>query len=59
MKECKDDDIQTQMKKIKKEFLGKRAFGCLESVMRILLMWLMKKSCNSSQWNEREQSKFA
>ena len=43
-KECRDDDIQTQMKKIKKEFLGKRAFGCLESVMRILLMWLMKKS---------------
>ena len=32
------------MKKIKKEFLGKRAFGCLESVMRILSMWLMKKS---------------
>ena len=43
-KECRDDDIQTQMKKIKKEFLGKGAFGCLESVMRILLMWLMKKS---------------
>ena len=43
-KECRDDDIQTQMKKIKKGFLGKRAFGSLESVMRILLMWLMKKS---------------
>ena len=43
-KECRDDDIQTQMKKIKKEFLGKRAFGCPESVMRILSMWLMKKS---------------
>ena len=43
-KECRDDDIQTQIKKIKKEFLGKRAFGCPESVMRILLMWLMKKS---------------
>ena len=38
VKECKDDDIQTQMKMIKKEFLGKRAFGCPESVMRILLM---------------------
>ena len=25
-KECRDDDIQTQMKKIKKEFLGKKAF---------------------------------
>ena len=43
-KECRDDDIQTQMKKIKKEFLGKRAFGCPESVMRILSMWLMKKN---------------
>ena len=43
-KECRDDDIQTQMKKIKKEFLGKRAFGGPESVMRILSMWLMKKS---------------
>ena len=43
-KECRDNDIQTQMKKIKKEFLGKRAFGCPESVMRILSMWLMKKS---------------
>ena len=44
VKECRDDNIQTQMKKIKKEFLGKRAFGCPESVMRILSMWLMKKS---------------
>ena len=43
-KECRDDDIQREMKKIKKEFLGKRAFGCPESVMRILSMWLMKKS---------------
>ena len=43
-KECKDEDIQTQMQKIKKEFIGKRAFGCPESVMRILSMWLMKKS---------------
>ena len=34
-KECKNDDICTQMKKIKKEFLGKRVF---------LSMWLMKKS---------------
>ena len=32
------------MKKIKTEFLGKRAFGCLESVMRVLSIWLMKKS---------------
>ena len=43
-KECRDDNIQTQMKKIKKEFLAKRAFGGPESVMRILSMWLMKKS---------------
>ena len=33
-----------KLKKIKKGFLGKRAFGCPESVMRILSMWLMKKS---------------
>ena len=46
-KECRDDDIQTQMKKIKKEFLGKRAFGGPESVMRILSMWLMKKKQKS------------
>ena len=44
VKECRDDDIQTQMKEIKNEFLGKRAFGCPESVMRILSMLLMKKS---------------
>ena len=42
-KECRDDAIQTQMKKIKKEFLGKRAFGGPESVMKILSMSLIKK----------------
>ena len=35
-KECKNDDICTQMKKIKKEFLGKRVFGTPESAMQIL-----------------------
>ena len=42
-KECKHDDIRTQMNKIKKEFLGKRVFGSPESAMRILSMWLIKK----------------
>ena len=42
-KECKNDDICTQMNKTKKEFLGKRVFGAPESAMRILSMWLIKK----------------
>ena len=42
--ECRNGDICTQMNKIRKEFLGKRVFGAPESVMRILSMWLMKKS---------------
>ena len=32
--ECKNDDIRTQMNKIKKEFLGKRVLGAPESAMR-------------------------
>ena len=32
------------MNKIKKEFLGKRVLGAPESAMRVLSMWLMKKS---------------
>ena len=43
-KECYNDDIQTQMNKIKKEFIGKRVVGAPESAMRVLSMWLMKKS---------------
>ena len=43
-KECKNDDTQTQMNKIKKEFLGKRVVGAPESAMWVLSMWLMKKS---------------
>ena len=42
-KECQNDDIQTQMNKIKKEFLGKRVVGAPKSVMWVLSMWLMKK----------------
>ena len=38
------NNIYTQMNKIKKEFLGKRVFASPESAMRILSMWLMKKS---------------
>ena len=43
-KECQNDDIQTKMNKIKKEFIGKRVVGAPESAMRVLSMWLMKKS---------------
>ena len=43
-KECQNDNIQTEMNKIKKEFIGKRVVGAPESAMRFLSMWLMKKS---------------
>ena len=43
-KECQNDDIQAQMNKIKKEFIGKRVVGAPESAMQVLSMWLMKKS---------------
>ena len=43
-KECQNDSVCTQMNKIKKEFLGKRVLGAPESAMRVLSMWLMKKS---------------
>ena len=42
--ECRKDAIQTQMNKIKKEFLGKQVLGAPESAMHVLSMWLMKKS---------------
>ena len=43
-KECQNDAIQTQMNKIKKEFLGNRVLGAPEAAMWVLSMWLMKKS---------------
>ena len=43
-KECRNDDLWTQMKKIKKKFLGKRVLGAQESAMHVLSMWLMKKN---------------
>ena len=45
-KECQNDAVWTQMNKIKKEFLGKQVLGAPESAMRVLSMWLMKKSRN-------------
>ena len=42
-KECQNDDIRTQMNKIKHEFLGKRVVGLPESVMCVLSMWFMLK----------------
>ena len=50
-KECHIDDIETQMNKIKKEFLGKRVVGAPESAMQVLSMWLMKKSRKVSSVN--------
>ena len=55
-KECRNDDMRTQMNKI--EFLGKRVIGTPESCMRVLSLWLMKKSwkviyVNSNMKNER------
>ena len=44
VKECQNDTIRTQMNKIKKEFLSKRVLGAPESAMRVLSIWLMKKS---------------
>ena len=44
VKECQNDDIQTQMNKIKNAFLGKRVVWALELAMWVLSMWLMKKS---------------
>ena len=55
-KECKHDDIRTQMNKIKKEFLGKRVFGSPESAMRILSMWLIKKSRKVTPVNTNMQA---
>ena len=43
-KECQNDDIQTHMNKIKKEFIGKRVVGAPEAAMRVLSMWPMKKN---------------
>ena len=43
-KECQNDAIRTQMNTIKKEFLGKQVLGTSESAMRVLAMWLMKKT---------------
>ena len=59
-KECRNDDIHTQMKKIKKEFLGKRVFRTPESAMQILSMWLIKKSrkvtCVNTEMKEQRVS---
>ena len=42
-KECRNDDMRSQMNKIKKEFLGKRVIGAPEWCMQVLSLWLMKK----------------
>ena len=55
-KECKDDDIRTQMNKIKREFLGKRVVGLPESVICVLSMWFMQKSHKVTQVNTNMKS---
>ena len=42
--ECWNDEVRTQMNKIKNEFLGKWVLATPESCMRVMSMWLMKKS---------------
>ena len=54
-KECQNDDIQTLMNKMKKEFLGKRVVGAPESAMWVLSMWLMKKSRTSVNTNMKDE----
>lgn len=43
-KECRDDDISTQLKKLGAAFIGQRVVGMPESVMRQNSMWLIRKS---------------
>ena len=55
-KECQNDNIETQINKIKKEFLGKRVVGAPESAMWVLSMWLMKKSIEVTSVNTNMKS---
>ena len=43
-KECQSEDIAKQLKKIGSVFLGHRVVGSPESVMKLDLMWLIRKS---------------
>ena len=56
-KVCQNDDIRTQMNKIKKEFIGKRVVGAPESTMQVLSMWLMKKSRKVTSVNTNMKDK--
>ena len=42
--ECRNDDVWTQMNKIKNEFLGKLVLAIPESCIHVISMWLMKKA---------------
>ena len=42
--ECQSEPIDQQLKKIGKAFVGHRVVSAPEAAMRILSMWLMKKS---------------
>ena len=43
-RKCRNDDVWTQINKIKNEFLGKWILASPESAMCVMSMWLMKKS---------------
>ena len=42
-KECQNESIAVQLKKIRAAFIGKRVVGMPESVMRQNSMWMIKK----------------
>ena len=44
VKECQNNDIWTQMNKIKKEFLCQRVVGDPQSAIQVLSIWFMMKS---------------
>ena len=51
-----NDDVQTQMNKIKNEFLGKWVLATPESCMRVMSMWLMKNSRKVQNVNTNMQN---
>ena len=58
-RECENDDVQTQMNKIKNEFLGKWVLARPESCMHVMSMWLMKKSRKVQNVNTNMQDECA
>ena len=50
--ECQNDDVWTQMNKIKNEFLGKWVLATPESGMCIMSMWLKVQNVNTNMQDE-------